>query len=47
MAAAFVSSRMLLGKGYFLALRSALKRHKILTRGRHTECAVELEIGNR
>ncbi|XP_078350537.1 polyribonucleotide nucleotidyltransferase 1, mitochondrial-like [Oculina patagonica] len=40
-------SRMMLGKGYFLALRSTLKRLGILTRWRHTECAVELEIGSK
>ncbi|KAJ7365412.1 Polyribonucleotide nucleotidyltransferase 1, mitochondrial [Desmophyllum pertusum] len=44
--AALARSRTNLDKGYFLALRSALKRLRILTRWRHTECAVELEVGN-
>ena len=45
---ATVSSRRLARskKDYFVALRSALKRMGVLRRSRHTECKVELEIGN-
>jgi len=45
---ATVSSRCLVRskKDYFVALRSALKRMGVLRRSRHTECKVELEIGN-
>ena len=45
---ATVSSRCLARskKDYFVALRSALKRMGVLKRSRHTECKVELEIGN-
>ena len=45
---ATVSSRCLARskKDYFVALRSALKRMGVLRRSRHTECKVELEIGN-
>ena len=46
---ATVSSRCLARskKDYFVALRSVLKRLSVLRRSRHTECKVELEIGNR
>ena len=45
---ASVSSRCLARSktDYFVALRSALKRMGVLRRSRHTECKVELEIGN-
>ncbi|XP_073249261.1 polyribonucleotide nucleotidyltransferase 1, mitochondrial-like [Porites lutea] len=45
---ATVSSRCLARskKDYFVALRSVLKRMGVLRRSRHTECMVELEIGN-
>ena len=33
-------------KDYFVAVRSTLKRMGVLRRSRHTECKVELEIGN-
>ena len=42
--AALASSRAKLDKGYFFALRSALKRFR---RFKNTECAVECEIGDR
>ena len=45
---ASVSSRCLARSktDYFVALRSALKRMGVLRRSRHTECKVELEVGN-
>ena len=33
-------------KSYFLALRSAFKRLGVLSRRKHTECTVELEVGS-
>ena len=46
MAAVAGRSRVRFDKGYFLASRSALKSLGVLSRRKHTECKVELEVGN-
>lgn len=46
MAALAGRSRSKLDKSYFLALRSALKSLRALSRTRHTKCTVEVEVGS-